>query len=345
MNRREFISTATVAASAAANLWSQSGPGHPITTMGFSPDCFIVRRPSRKPLDYLELCAQTGAGGAQLVFSTPFDPAEPKQIRKRAEELGMYVEITCMMPRTDDTTEFEALVKGAQEAGASCMRSVCLGGRRYETFDSLEKWKAFVADSHARLARTARVLDRMKMPMGIENHKDWTAEEMYPLMKEFGGEYLGVCFDFGNNMSLLDDPLEFIQTMAPFVKAAHIKDMAVEEYEDGFYLSEVVLGEGHLPLKQIIDIMVKARPQVNFSMDFLTRSPLKITCLTDKYWVTMPERNGIHLAKMLRYVRTHKPKSPLPWLEKMSKEEGLALEASNLAKSVVYARDVLGLRK
>ncbi len=345
MNRREFLSSATVAASAAANLWSQNVPGHPVTTMGFSPDCFTVSRPSRKALDYLELCARTGAGGAQLSLPTPIDPELPKQIRKRAEELGMYVEITCMMPRTDDTSEFEAIVKGAQEAGAGCMRSVCLSGRRYETFNSLDQWKTFVADSRARLARTARIVERMKMPMGIENHKDWFAEEMYPLMKEFGGEYLGLCYDFGNNMSLLDDPLEFIQTMAPFVKNAHIKDMAVEEYEDGFYLSEVPLGEGHLPLKQIIDIMVKARPQVKFSMDFLTRSPLKITCLTDKYWVTMPERNGIHLAKMLRYVRAHKPKSPLPWLEKMSKEESLALEASNLARSVAYASDVLGLRK
>jgi len=47
---------------------------------------------------------------------------------------------------------------------------------------------------------------------------------------------------------------------------------------------------------------------------------------------------------MLSYVRSHQPKSPLPWLEKMSKEQALALETSNLSKSVVYARDVLGLR-
>jgi len=343
MNRRDFLNCVSAAA-AATVAPAQSLPGKPVTTMGFSPDCFTVSRPSRRPVDYLELCARTGAGGAQVFFQMPLDPAMPPQLRKRAEELGMYVEVTCLMPKTDDTAEFEAIVKASQEAGASCMRSVCLLGRRYETFNSLEEWKTFAADSRARLARTARIIERAKMPLGIENHKDWTAEEMYPLLKEFGGEYLGLCFDFGNNMSLLDDPLEFIQTMAPFVKAAHIKDMAVEEYADGFYLSEVVLGEGHLPLKQIMDIMVKARPQVKFSMDFLTRSPLKITCLTDKYWATFPNRNGKYLARMLSYVRSHKPKSPLPWLEKMSKEEALALEASNLAKSVAYARDVLGLR-
>jgi|WetSurMetagenome_2_1015567.scaffolds.fasta_scaffold128377_1 3-oxoisoapionate decarboxylase len=342
MNRRNFLNSVSVAA-AASVASAQSPPGKPITTMGFSPDCFTVSRPSRNPVDYLELCARTGAGGAQVYFQTPLDPAMPAKLRKRAEELGMYVEVTCMMPTTDDTAEFERLVKASQEAGAAAMRSVCLLGRRYEKFNSLEEWKAFVADSRARLARTARVIDKAKMPMGIENHKDWTAEEMAPLFKEFGSEYMGICFDFGNNMSLLDDPLEFIQIMAPFVKAAHIKDMAVEEYPDGFYLSEVVLGEGQLPLKQIMDIMVKARPQVNFSMDFLTRSPLKVTCLTDKYWVTFPNRNGKYLARMLTNVRAHPPKTPLPWLEKMSKEQALALEASNLSKSVVYARDVLGL--
>jgi 3-oxoisoapionate decarboxylase len=343
MNRRTFLNSVAAGAAASAAP-AQSLPGKPITAMGFSPDCFTVSRPSRRPVDYLELCARTGAGGAQVMFPLPLDPAMPGQIRKRAEELGMYVEVTCMMPKTDDTSEFEAIVKASKEAGAGCMRSVCLGGRRYETFNSLEEWKTFVADSRARLTRTARIIDREKMPMGIENHKDWTTEEMYPLFKEFGSEYMGICYDFGNNMSLLDDPLEFIQTMAPFVKAAHIKDMSVEEYADGFYLSEVVLGEGHLPLQQIVDIMVKARPQVKFSMDFLTRSPLKITCLTDKYWVTFPNRNGKYLARMLSYVRANKPKSPLPWLDKMSKEQALALEASNLSKSVVYARDVLGLR-
>ena len=340
MNRREFFSTIPAAAAMAA---AQSLPGKPITSMGFSPDCYTISRPSRAPLDYIELCAKTGAGGAQVMFPPTFDAALPGQIRKRCEQLGMYVEVTAMMPKTDDTTAFEAIVKGAKEAGAGCMRSVCLSGRRYETFNSLEEWKTFVADARTRLGRTARVMDKYKMPIGIENHKDWIAEEMFPLMKEFGGEYLGLTFDFGNNMSLLEDPLEFITVMAPYTKAAHIKDMGVEEYDDGFYLSEIPLGEGSLPLKQIIDIMRKARPQVKFSMDFLTRSPLKVTCFTDKYWATFPNRNGKALGRMMNYVRTHKPKTPLPWIEKMTKEEALALEASNLAKSVVYARDVLGL--
>jgi sugar phosphate isomerase/epimerase len=343
MNRRDFLTSATVAAAASAAP-APSLPGKPITSMGFSPDCYTISRPSRAALDYMALCARTGAGGAQIGIPTPVDPSLPGQIRKKAEELGIYVEVVAMQPRTDDTAEFESIVKAAKEAGAGCMRSVCLGGRRYETFNTLDDWKAFVADSRLRLARTARIMDRNKLPIGIENHKDWTAEEMYPLMKEFGGEYLGLCYDFGNNMSLLDDPLEFIQTMAPFVKNAHIKDMGVEEYEDGFYLSEVPLGEGHLPLKKIIQIMLTERPQCKFSMDLLTRSPLKVTCLTDKYWATFPNRNGKYLARMLAHVRKNKPKFPLPWLEKMSKEEQLALETSNLVKSVVYARDGLGLK-
>ena len=87
------------------------------------------------------------------------------------------------------------------------------------------------------------------MPVGVENHKDWTVEEMVPLLKSYSSDYLGACIDFGNNMSLLDDPMDVVEGLAPFVINTHIKDMAVEEYADGFLLSEVPLGEGILDLK------------------------------------------------------------------------------------------------
>jgi len=40
----------------------------------------------------------------------------------------------------------------------------------------------------------------------MENHKDWTLEDMLRVLRPISSEYLGVCVDFGNNISLLDDP-------------------------------------------------------------------------------------------------------------------------------------------
>ncbi len=331
MTRRDFLASSAVLAAAPAR-----------SAMGFSPDCFGVSRASRAPLDYIQYSYDRGAGGVQIMLPS-FEPELLKKIRALAEQLGMYLEVTLQLPR-DDASPFEQTARAAKEIGASCLRSVCLGGRRYENFSTLEEWKAFVAQSRARLTSAVRILDKLRMPLGLENHKDWTAEEMVPLLKEYSSEYLGTCIDWGNNMSLLDDPVTLVEALAPFTVNSHIKDMAVEEYADGFYLSEVALGQGILPLKRMLDTIVKARPKTRFSLDMLTRNPLAIPCLTEKYWATFPRHNGVHLARTLRMVRANKPPKPLVRLDNMDQEARVRLEQANVRQSVDYARDQLGLK-
>jgi 3-oxoisoapionate decarboxylase len=335
MTRRTFLGAVAVS----GQTTRSDGLPRP-STMGLSPDCF--RQRPRSAYDYLEFAHSIGAGGVQAVLDS-FDPAYLKKLRGRAEQFGMYLEITTLLPQ-QDTVEFERVVKGAKEAGARCIRSVCLIGRRYETFASLAEWKDFVVTSRARLARAVPVVEAERIPMGIENHKDWTVEEMLPLMKEYGGEYLGVCLDWGNNISLLDDPLEVAEALAPFTVNSHIKDMAVQEYEDGFLLAEVPLGEGFLPLDRMLAAILRARPETRFSLDMLTRDPLKVSCLTGKYWVTMPSRNGRYLARTLTLVRANKPSKPLVYANGLAPDARTALEAANVRRCLDYARDRLGLK-
>jgi hypothetical protein len=120
--------------------------------------------------------------------------------------------------------------------------------------------------------------------------------------------------------------------------------MAVEEYADGFLLAEVPLGQGMLPLKRMLDTIRSARPNVRFSLDMLTRNPLLIPCLNEKYWATFPDRNGVYLARMLRTVRANKPKKPLVMVDKMDQAAKLQFEQDNIRQCVDFARDGLGLR-
>src|SRR5205807_834519 len=83
------------------------------------------------------------------------------------------------------------------------------------------------------------------------NHKDWRAEELITLLKRAGGDHLGICLDVGNSISLLEDPMEVVETLAPRAFTTHFKDMAVEEYRDGFSLSEVPLGQGLIDLPRV----------------------------------------------------------------------------------------------
>jgi sugar phosphate isomerase/epimerase len=273
---------------------------------------------------------------------TQIDLDWARRTRRMKDELGMYVEVQTFLPR-EDAAVFEHAVRIAKEAGATSLRVVCLLGRRYEMFDTLEGWKTAVVGFHKQIAAAVPIVEKYRMPLGIENHKDWRVDEQVALLKYYDSEYLGVSLDTGNNLTVLDDPMEVVEKLAPYTFSVHLKDMSAEECERGYLLSEVPLGEGMLDIKHMVDTVRRARPEVHFSLEMITRDPLEVPCLTDKYWATFDEVNGIYLARLLSNIRAHKPRSPLPRITGLTPDERYALELELVDRSIVYARDHLGL--
>jgi sugar phosphate isomerase/epimerase len=296
----------------------------------------IAWRP-KDTMEFLEHCHRIGAGGIQ----SPINGDIPA-LRKRADEYGMYIEAMVPMPKGDDTEAFEHSLKDAQAVGAVALRAACLGSRRYEAFNSLDDWRVHVAESHRSLEAARPVLDKYKIPLGVENHKDWTADELVSVMKKYGTEYLGVCLDFGNNLSLLDEPMDVVEKLAPFTISTHIKNMGTQPYSEGLLLSEVLLGDGYLDLPQAIALVRQSRPNTRFSLEMISRDPLKVPCLTDKYWVTFPDRNGLYLARSLRFANEHASVKPLPTVSHLSHEEHLKKEDQNVIDCLQYANEKLG---
>jgi sugar phosphate isomerase/epimerase len=59
------------------------------------------------------------------------------------------------------------------------------------------------------------------------------------LLEQYSSEYLGVSLDTGNNLTVMDDPIEVVDKLAPYTFNVHLKDMAAVECPSGFLLSEV----------------------------------------------------------------------------------------------------------
>ena len=104
------------------------------------------------------------------------------------------------------------------------------------------------------------------------------------------------------------------------------------------------MGTGILDLKRMVATLQRTRPTVKFSLDMLTRNPLRIPCLTAKYWATFPDRNGKYLARTLALVRNNRPQRPLPRVTDLEREAQLRMETANLEQCLAYSRDALGLR-
>jgi sugar phosphate isomerase/epimerase len=339
MTRRTLISAS--AATAAAALGTKLFAAPPRSAMGIATTSFMTYARYRDPIAFMDHCHDLGAAGVQMQL--PRDPAVLKRIRARAEELGLYVEGMAAMPKSNDTSAFEEALKAGKEAGAVAMRTGTSGGRRYEKWNSLTDWKAFFEESTAAVKKIAPVADRLKMPVGMENHKDWTIDEELNLMKNYSSEYFGTLVDFGNNIALLDSP-DSIMELVPYAKMCHVKDMAVETWDKGFLLSEVALGEGILDLRKIVDGVRKANPKARFSLEMITRDPLEVPCLTDKYWITFPDRNGLYLARTLLMVERQSARlQELPTYSHMSKDSQLRAEEENVKACLNYAREKLDL--
>jgi len=316
------------------------------TSMGLSADSFQSVRfstPQRiLPVDRLmELASAVGAAGVHGGM-TQIDFDWARRVRRMKEELDMYVEIQTFLPR-DDPAVFEHAVKVAKEAGASSLRVVCLLGRRYEMFDSRAAWDEAVIGFHRQIAAAVPIVEKYKMPLGIENHKDWRVDEQVALLKQYSSEYIGVSLDTGNNLSILDDPEETVEKLAPYTFNTHFKDMAADETETGFHLSEVPLGEGMLDLPRMVRAIRAARPEVRFSLEMITRDPLHVPCLTDKYWSTFTDVGGHALARTLTCIRADRPRAPLPRITGLSQEQRYGLELEQVNRSIEYARVHLGL--
>jgi sugar phosphate isomerase/epimerase len=216
-------------------------------------------------------------------------------------------------------------------------------GRRYEEYNSADEFHQAYKRGRQMLELAEPVAARHQIRLAVENHKDQRIPEMLHTIAGISSEYVGVCVDTGNSIALLEDPMEVIKAYAPWAYAVHLKDIAVQQYQDGFLLWDVPLGEGFLDLAKAVGIIRSSHPEVQFSLEMMTRDPLKVPCLTENYWIVLADVPGYDLARTLKMVRTHAYEQTPPQVSHLSLSEQLRLEQENVKKSLVYARDHLGL--
>ncbi len=146
--------------------------------------------------------------------------------------------------------------------------------RRDEEFDSFEAFKASFERHQKSVELAEPVLRKYKMKLAIENHKGWRAAEHVAWIKRVGSEYVGACYDFGNNIALCEDPAETFKLLAPVTNYASFKDMAVAPYDEGFLLSEMALGEGMLDISGMVKVLQQKDPSMIFALEMIMREPL-----------------------------------------------------------------------
>jgi sugar phosphate isomerase/epimerase len=316
-----------------------------LKNMGGEPPGF-GHRSRAGGFNILEHCRGLGLGAVRMSLPSS-DPAAVSELRKKIDSYGMRVIISLPTPKEAGALpQYEAAVRAASELGAVTTHA-SFTARRYEEFDTFEAFKASF-ERHQRSVELAEpVLRKYKMKLAIENHKGWRAAEHVAWIKRLGSEWIGACYDFGNNMALCEDPAETLRLLAPVTIYVSFKDMAVAPYDEGFLLSEMALGEGMLDLPGMVKVLQQKDPNMIFALEMITRDPLKIPVFNKKYWTTFDDSYsplpGRDLARMLEIVRTTPPKTPLTKTTGLSAPDALKLEDEMINRSIAWARKNLSL--
>jgi 3-oxoisoapionate decarboxylase len=324
MTRRDWLSCSAGAAvlSGTSDVMAQSQPQ---SKLGVAATSYLSYRKPKDSLEFLNYCANLGAAGIQIALSDPSDDYVSR-FRKRLTETNLYYEAMIAMPMEGDAEQFRQRIQNAKKAGADTARVACLSGRRYETFKKTADWRAFVKKSETAMELAARVAEQERFTIAMENHKDWTLDDLYALMDRYGGEYFGLCLDTGNNIALLDDPDELVFALAKWAVSTHLKDMAWTISEDGILLSEVPFGEGFLPVSAYVKAIAKARPKTRWLLEMITRDPLKVPCGQTSYQALIPPSRAT--AKLL--AQAHRKNAKLPITSVLSAKEQWQLEEDNV---------------
>ncbi len=98
--------------------------------------------------------------------------------------------------------------------------------------------------------------------LGIENHDRFPCSALRRLVDDLAMEHVGVCLDTANSLGAGEGIREVLAFLAPVCVNLHVKDFSIARmpYLMGFTVSGCSLGQGMLPLAQVLSTVARYRP-------------------------------------------------------------------------------------
>jgi sugar phosphate isomerase/epimerase len=294
--------------------------------------------PPMTVLHFLRKAAELGLDGVHFCDPRHLESLEygyVTQLREKADALGLYVELGTEGTNPD---HLQNMVRAAHVLGSSLVRTF-VGKPRPKTAQAMTELLAAAA---AEIVAVIPVCERYGVSLAIENHQDLTTRELLQLLEIVGSKWVGVCFNTGNAMALLEDPVESAELLASAAKSVHLKDHQLAGAADGFVLIGCALGDGVVDLPRILELVNSKAPDINLHIE--TGAEKKVVpALEESYVKGLPKASARDLARALRLARDRgKPMPRLAVEQGAPEDEILAEEEETVVRSVKWAQRALG---
>ena len=324
--------------------------------LGLNDHTFLA---AGKTLDALEIVKEAyalGLGGVHFSTLWSFKSLSGgylRQIRQWSEDHDLYLEVgmgacnpysDCRLERDRDRDPRETLREVIPVAAK-------LGSPVVRTFFGFTKERFFVNPTlEEQIAATVEVLRDVKelaldcnARIAVENHLALTSSELRELVERAGPDYVGVCFDTGNPLALLEDPVEALDNLLPYICSTHFKDGILCLTETGAMWRSVPLGRGSVDLKSIIRRIYEVHPEVNLSLEDLW-DVFPVPFFDEMFVNSLKHLTPAGMVQVIRWLRKgdamFSGKEVLP-LEDFEKEERRKIIRERIPENIKSARRLL----
>ena len=94
--------------------------------------------------------------------------------------------------------------------------------------------------------------------LAMENHYDFTCDEMLEMFETVSSDYFGMTLDTGNALRYGDDPVEAVKKLGKYIYALHLKDVSTFDggnSEDWFYYACTAIGSGQIDMPSLCEAL------------------------------------------------------------------------------------------
>ncbi len=217
---------------------------------------------------------------------------------------GQHIPFDLRTGRPVDT--FMVNRRAAEQAHLLGLRAIrsCSGGLMRWTDDALPTEVLLQAMAQSLQAQKGMLGD-LGVTLAIETHFEFTTFELRRLFSACGvrpGEYLGICLDTMNLLTMLEDPILATKRLLPWVVMTHFKDGGILMTENGLLSFPVEAGKGIVDLKKIVGLLSTLDRPVHLSLEDHGGEFL-IPIFNRAFLLKFPDLTVVELARLLALAR------------------------------------------
>jgi len=265
------------------------------------------------PLATLEWAVAHGADGVSFSGLSPewharMDATALAELRACAAAHDLYLEWGGAQHIPRDMTSwahkdlFDLNRRAAHEAsvlGAATVRSCSGGLMRWD--DASPATEVLLRETAEALRAQASMLRDHGVVLAIETHFEFTSFELLRLFEMCDaqpGDWLGVCLDTMNLMTMIEHPAWATERLLPWVVSTHMKDGGVLMDRDGLSTFPVPIGAGTIDLEDIIQRLDTLPQPVHLSVEDHGGSFL-LPIHDEAFLLRFPDLTGAELAALV----------------------------------------------